>query len=115
LPEIAFSVEKSVRRHGIGSLLFRRLIAEARWKNYRTLRITTGAGNKAMRALASKFGAHLEFRHGESTGTIDLPPQPQPELARLIDALLNAARAAVDFNRAWWRLFAKMFGVGRAA
>ena len=32
LPEIAFSVEKSVRRRGVGSFLFRQLIAEARAK-----------------------------------------------------------------------------------
>ena len=37
LPEIAFSVESCVRRQGVGSILFRRLIAEARWKGYRTL------------------------------------------------------------------------------
>src|ERR1700724_4894975 len=51
LPEIAFSVEACVRRQGVGSILFRRLIAEARWKGYRTLRVTTGAQNQAMRAL----------------------------------------------------------------
>jgi hypothetical protein len=114
LPEIAFSVEACVRRQGVGSILFRRLISEARWKGYRTLRVTTGAGNEAMRALANKFGAHLEFRHGESTGTIDLTPQPEVEFARLIDAPLNAARAAMSFNRAWWKLFAKMYENGRA-
>ena len=32
LPEIAFSVEDCVRRQGVGSLLFRRLISEARWR-----------------------------------------------------------------------------------
>src|SRR5438309_7963720 len=32
LPEIAFSVEAPVRRHGVGSILFKRLISEARWK-----------------------------------------------------------------------------------
>jgi GNAT superfamily N-acetyltransferase len=115
LPEIAFSVEKCVRRQGVGSILFQRLISEARWKGYRTLRVTTGAGNDAMRALASKFGAHLEFRHGGSTGTIDLTPQPEVELARLIDAPFNAARAAMSFNRAWWKLLAKMYENGRAA
>lgn len=115
LPEIAFSVEKCVRRQGVGSILFRRLISEARWKGYRTLRVTTGADNAAMRALASKFGAHLDFRHGESTGTIDLTPQPEVELARLIDAPFNAARAVVGFNRACWKLFAKMYENGRAA
>ena len=41
LPEIAFSVEASVRRQGVGSILFRRLISEARWKGYHSLRITT--------------------------------------------------------------------------
>ena len=59
LPEIAFSVEDAVRRQGVGSSLFQRLIAEARWKGYRALRITTGAQNHAMRSLANKFGAHL--------------------------------------------------------
>lgn len=116
LPEIAFSVEKCVRRQGVGSLLFRRLMSEARWKGYRTLRVTTGAGNEAMRALANKFGAHLEFRQGETTGTIDLTPQPQAELAKLaIDAPLTAARAVVSFNRACWRMFSKLYEDGRAA
>jgi hypothetical protein len=115
LPEIAFSVENCVRRQGVGSILFRRLISEAQWKGYRTLRVTTGAGNDAMRALAGKFGAHLEFRHGESTGTIELTPQPQAELAKLIDAPLNAARAMMSFNRACWKAFAKMVEDSRAA
>src|SRR3954447_8848781 len=79
LPEIAFSVEASMRRKGVGSILFRKLITEARAKGYGSLRITTGAENEAMRALASKFGAHLTFRHGESTGNIDLAQENQPE------------------------------------
>jgi hypothetical protein len=116
LPEIAFSVESCVRRQGVGSLLFQRLISEAQWKGYRTLRVTTGADNDAMRALANKFGAHLEFRHGETTGTIDLAPQPQAELAKLaIDAPLDAARAIMSFNRACWKMFSKFYEDGRAA
>jgi GNAT superfamily N-acetyltransferase len=115
-PEIAFSVETCVRRQGVGSLLFRRLISEARWKGYRALRVTTGAGNEAMRALASKFGADLVFRHGESTGTIDLSPEPRAEFAKLaIDAPLGVARAVMNFNRACWKLLAKMNETGRAA
>ena len=62
LPEIAFSVEAVVRRRGVGSSLFQRLIAEARLKGYGALRITTSAENQAMRALAGKFGAQLTFR-----------------------------------------------------
>src|SRR6201747_2886362 len=76
LPEIAFSVEACVRRQGVGSILFRKLIAEARAKGYQSLRITTGAQNQAMRALAHKFGANLTFRHGESSGDIDLKQRP---------------------------------------
>jgi GNAT superfamily N-acetyltransferase len=116
VPEIAFSVEACVRRNGVGSILFQRLISEARWKGYRRLRVTTGAQNQAMRALASKFGAHLVFRHGESTGTIEIDQLPQAEFAKLaIDAPLTAARAMMDLNRACWKLVAKMYGSGRAA
>jgi len=113
LPEIAFSVEHCVRRQGVGSVLFRRLLSEASWKGYRRLRVTTGADNEAMRALAHKFGAHLDFRHGESTGTIDLTPQPQAELAKLIDGPIHAARAVMSFNRACWKLFSKLLESAR--
>ena len=128
LPEVAFSVEAGVRRQGVGSILFRKLIAEARSRGYRSLRITTGAQNWAMRALASKFGAHLTFRHGESTGTIDLKPQPQPELesGKLETGRLDAGRLAIatpydaapamaGFNRAYWKWLSRMYGWGRTA
>jgi GNAT superfamily N-acetyltransferase len=114
LPEVAFSVEASVRRQGVGSVLFRRLIAEARWRGFRRLRVTTGAENHAMRALASKFGAHLEFRHGESTGTIDLTRTPEAELADLAAAPFSAGRALLSFNSTWWNLVSSMYG-NRAA
>jgi GNAT superfamily N-acetyltransferase len=116
LPEIAFSVEATLRRKGVGSILFKRLISEARWKGYGSLRITTGAQNQAMRALANKFGAHLTFRHGESTGTIDLKQQPQLELAKLaIAAPADAARAITRVNREYWKFLLRMSGWGRAA
>jgi GNAT superfamily N-acetyltransferase len=116
LPEIAFSVEASVRRQGVGSILFRRLIKEARFKGYQTLRITTGAQNQAMRALANKFGAHLAFRQGESTGSIDLTKQPQAEFAKLAFAApANAARAMIQFNRTYWKWLLRMYGWGKTA
>jgi GNAT superfamily N-acetyltransferase len=116
LPEIAFSVEATVRRQGVGSILFKRLISEARWKGYSALRITTGAQNQAMRALANKFGAHLTFRHGESTGTIDLKQQPQLELAKLaIAGPADAARAMTKANRDYWTFLLRMSGWGRTA
>jgi GNAT superfamily N-acetyltransferase len=116
LPEIAFSVEASVRRQGVGSILFKRLISEARWKGYRALRITTGAQNQAMRALANKFGAHLTFRHGDSTGTIDLKQQLQPEFAKFAVATpSDAVRAMIGFNRAYWKFLRRFYGWGRTA
>jgi GNAT superfamily N-acetyltransferase len=116
LPEIAFSVEACVRRQGVGSILFRKLIAEARSKGYHSLRITTGAQNRAMRALANKFGAHLTFRYGESTGSIDLTQQNQPQPAKLAIATpFDAARAMIHFNRMYWKLFLRIYGFGRAA
>ncbi|MDP1582815.1 MAG: GNAT family N-acetyltransferase [Bradyrhizobium sp.] len=115
-PEIAFSVEARVRRQGVGSILFKKLIAEARAKGYRSLRITTGAQNQAMRALAHKFGANLTFRHGESTGSIDLAPQAQPQAARAAIATpADAARAMVNINRAYWKMLLRMYGWGRTA
>jgi RimJ/RimL family protein N-acetyltransferase len=115
-PEIAFSVETSVRRQGVGSILFKKLIAEARFKGYRSLRITTGAQNEAMRALAAKFGAHLTFRHGESTGSIDLKPRNQIELAMpALAGTIAVANAIAHLNRAYWRLFFQMPGRDKAA
>jgi GNAT superfamily N-acetyltransferase len=116
VPEIAFSVEASVRRQGVGIILFRKLIAEARAKRYKNLRITTGAGNEAMKALANKFGAHLTFSHGESTGIIDLAQQNQPGLATLAGVSpFEAAHAIANFNRAYWGILFRIYGWNRAA
>jgi GNAT superfamily N-acetyltransferase len=116
LPEIAFSVEASVRRRGVGSMLFKKLIEEARAKGYRSLRITTGAQNGAMRALANKFGARLSFSHGESTGVIDLTEQNLPELApSAAETTIDAVRAITNFNRAYWRMLWRLYGWGKAA
>jgi GNAT superfamily N-acetyltransferase len=116
IPEVAFSVEASARRQGVGIILFRKLIAEARARGYRNLRITTGAGNEAMKALANKFGAHLTFSHGESTGIIDLTQhhQPEPAANSALDPI-DAARAIANINRAYWNMLFRMYGWGRAA
>ncbi len=145
VPEIAFSVEASMRRRGVGIILFRKLIAESRARGYQSLRITTGAQNQAMRALAHKFGAHLSFRHGETTGTIDLTQLPQPAFAKpafgnkfakpefakpefakpefaksgfagpAVVTPADAARAIMDANRAYWQLWMRMYGWSRTA
>jgi GNAT superfamily N-acetyltransferase len=113
-PEIAFSVEQSVRRKGVGSILFTQLIAKAKSMGYKTLRVTTGAQNDAMKALAHKFGAHLTFRHGESTGSIDLTEESKPEAAAAVTPI-EAAHTIVKMNRAYWRMVMQMYGWGRAA
>ena len=69
-----------------------------------------------MRALANKFGAHLTFRYGESTGSIDLAKQSQPEPApSAMATTLEAARAITNFNRAYWTMMLRMYGWGRTA
>jgi len=115
LPEVAFSVERQVRRKGLGSVLFRRLIEEGQRKGYESLRVTTGAQNEAMRSLANKFGANLTFRHGESTGEIDLRKQPATAAARFNPAEVFAAPAAFTqavarFNRDYWKWWLRMVG-----
>ena len=107
-------MEASARRQNVGTILFSRLIAEARWKGFKRLRITTGAENHAMRALARKFGAHLQFRHGESTGTIDLTKTTEDELADLAAAPFKAGRALLSFNSTCWKILSSMYG-SRAA
>jgi GNAT superfamily N-acetyltransferase len=114
IPEIAFSVESKVRRQGVGTVLFRKLISVARAKGYTSLRITTGASNDAMRALANKFGADLSFSHGESTGVIDLSRPSQLELApSLVVTPIEAAQAIANFNRAYWHILFRIYGWGR--
>jgi hypothetical protein len=69
-----------------------------------------------MRALAGKFGAQLNFVRGESTGTIDLKPPSQLELAKLaIAAPADSLRAAINLNRVYWKAVLRMYGWGRAA
>src|ERR1700753_2807643 len=114
-PEVAFSVEVAVRRRGVGSILFRKLIAEALARGYLSLRIPTGAQNEAMRALANKFGAHLSFQYGASTGTIDLSKQHQPEAPASAAGAFAAVRAIADLNRAYWEMLMRMYGWGRTA
>lgn len=117
-PEIAFSVESCVRRQGVGSILFTKLIEKAHALGYENLRITTGAQNDAMRALANKFGARLTFRHGESTGVIDLTQHAlvaKLNAAKTTTSPLDITRALVDYNRACWGLVLKIYGIGRPA
>jgi GNAT superfamily N-acetyltransferase len=111
-PEIAFSVEQHLRRQGVGSVLFKALLAEAKRNGFQRLRVTTGAQNDAMRALARKFGTRLNFRHGELSGSIDLS---NVKLSKMEVPPLNVsrdlARAMIGFNQAFWNPLLQMYGV----
>jgi GNAT superfamily N-acetyltransferase len=112
-PEVAFSVESCMRRKGVGSILFTQLIAKAKSMGYKTLRVTTGAQNDAMRALAGKFGAKLSFRHGESTGLIDLSAEPVKAAPQAKAGAIDVAKAVGDYNRAAWRAWFNAAGFGK--
>lgn len=70
--EIAFSVERELQHRGLGSELFRRLLAHALLLGYKQLSVTTHPQNDRMKALARKFNAHLSFHDGETVGWIKL-------------------------------------------
>src|SRR5690606_16728650 len=80
--ETAFSVEREFQNAGLGSELFRRLLAHARSLGYRQLSVTTHPQNDKMRALARKFKARLSFQEGETVGWIELDPRPFDESDR---------------------------------
>jgi hypothetical protein len=55
-------------------------------------------------------------RYDSNFGNVELEQQPRPEPAKLaIAAPAVAARAIVDFNRAYWKLLLRMYGWGRTA
>jgi GNAT superfamily N-acetyltransferase len=106
MPEIAFSVEQHLRRRGVGSVLFKALLAEAKRHGYRELRVTTGAQNDAMRALARKFGTKLKFSHGELSGNLDLAAaRVGSSPLNPFEASRHIARGVYDLNRALWSAF----------
>lgn len=112
LPEIAFSVEAHLRHRGVGSMLFSRILLEARGRRYRKLRVTTGTDNDAMRKLALKFGAKLSYRRGEVDGVIDIKRLTLPDATgKALDMQAEFARMTIDVNRAFWTNVMKMSGL----
>lgn len=111
-PEIAFSVERRLRRKGVGSALFKALLDEARGAGYKRLRVTTGTQNDAMRALARKFGTKLQFRHGELSGSIDIADvrrakDDAPAPGTGVDLL----QAMAGLSWAFWNPVLRLYGV----
>jgi GNAT superfamily N-acetyltransferase len=111
-PEIAFSVEQHLRRRGVGSVLFKALLAEAKRQGYKKLRVTTGAQNDAMRALARKFGTKLKFSHGELSGSLDVADVKLTKVAVTpLKVSRDLAQAMIGFNQAFWNPLLRMYGV----
>lgn len=111
-PEIAFSVERHLRRQGVGSVLFKALVAEAKRNGFTRLRVTTGAQNDAMRALARKFGTKLSFNHGELSGSIDLADVRLSKMeVPALKISRELAQAMMGFNQAFWNPLLRMYGV----
>ena len=98
--EAAFSVERAVRRRGIGSILFRRIVGAARNRGVAELHVRCLHENTPMRLLAVKLGAELQLSGPEMDGTLRLDrPTPyslwREGVAELLDlTLANAARGA---------------------
>lgn len=126
LPEMAFSVENVLRRQGLGSLLFQKVLEAAARAGFTKLRITTGAQNEAMKALARKFGAKLTFGRGESTGVINLKSTKQPSIHAAwreaqkgtgrglpFVAPTEMARASIAMGRWYWREVFRALESGR--
>jgi GNAT superfamily N-acetyltransferase len=112
VPEIAFSVEHHLRRRGVGSVLFKALLAEAKRQGYEKLRVTTGAQNDAMRALARKFGTKLKFSHGELSGSLDVADVKLSKVAVTpLKVSRDLAQAMIGFNQAFWNPLLRMYGV----
>ena len=83
--EAAFSVEPYLRRRGIGTALFRRLITAARNRGIERLRINCLAHNDAMQALARKFPMQLSFDRWQIVG--DLEPKPPTAATLYVEAM----------------------------
>jgi GNAT superfamily N-acetyltransferase len=112
VPEIAFSVEQHLRRRGVGSVLFKALLAEAKRYGYRKLRVTTGAQNDAMRALARKFGTKLKFSHGELSGSLDIAGVKLSKVeVTPLKVSRDLAQAMIGFNQAFWNPLLRMYGM----
>lgn len=97
--EAAFSVEREVRRRGIGTELMERIVQAARNRNADTLYMSCLARNEAMQGLAKKFAADLEFDDDALTGKlIARTPRAQSLWDEWLDDASSFATAMVDLQ-----------------
>ncbi|MEP3439776.1 MAG: GNAT family N-acetyltransferase [Hoeflea sp.] len=70
--ESAFSVASDWRRKGLGTILVKALLRAASENEISEIIVETGSQNHAMKALARKFGAKMQFSSDQSVGRINV-------------------------------------------
>lgn len=87
--ELALSVDVSAQSQGVGGQLARRALTMARNRGIHAVHMLCLADNRRMRALARRFGGHIEMDAGEAMIVFHLPPPNQFSLA--LEALEDGA------------------------
>ena len=70
--ESAFSVASDWRHKGLGTMLLKALLRAASENDISTIIVMTGSQNHAMKALARRFGAKMQFSGDQSVGRINV-------------------------------------------
>ncbi|GAB5460104.1 GNAT family N-acetyltransferase [Hoeflea alexandrii] len=70
--ESAFSVASDWRHKGLGTMLLKALLRAASENDISTIIVMTGSQNHAMKALARRFGAKMQFAGDQSVGRINV-------------------------------------------
>ena len=94
--ESAFSVASDWRHKGLGTILLKVLLRAASENDVATIIVETGAQNHAMKALARRFGAKMQFASDQSIGRINVADGLRLAARRLGDRNFPAPPFAVD-------------------
>lgn len=97
--EIAFAVERTQQRRGIGTLLMRRTLLAARERGIRRIYMNCLTANQAMQALACKFSTELAIEDGDVVGVLNANPPARPPRANGFEFALPASILAI--GRRW--------------
>ena len=94
--ESAFSVASDWRHKGLGTILVKALLRAASENDIATIIVETGAQNHAMKALARRFGARMQFAVDRSVGHINVADGLRLAARRLADRNFPAPPFVVD-------------------
>ena len=94
--ESAFSVASDWRHKGLGTILLKVLLRAASENDVSTIIVETGAQNSAMKALARRFGAKMQFASDQSIGRINVADGLRLAARRLEDRNFPAPPLPVD-------------------